>query len=111
MRVTDEAEETSTSDSSAAAAAADAAAAVRVLVFVVYKKEAIHVANGLCDQGFAAEALQGDMSQRKRCASCGRCDWFVATERPEPGDHRLSSNRDSIGSTAELRRMRPLTQR
>jgi superfamily II DNA/RNA helicase len=67
MWVTDEAEETSTSGSSAAAVPADAA--VRVLVFVVYKKEATHVANGLCEQGFAAEALQGDMSQRKRCAS------------------------------------------
>lgn len=48
----------------------------RVLVFVVYKKEATHVARGLLDKGFAAEALQGDMSQRKRYAQASvSCSW------------------------------------
>jgi superfamily II DNA/RNA helicase len=43
-----------------------------VLVFVVYKKEAKDIAAALVERGFAAVALQGDMSQSARSAALQR---------------------------------------
>jgi superfamily II DNA/RNA helicase len=57
----------------------------RVLVFVVYKKEAKDIAAALVERGFAAVALQGDMSQSARSAALqrfrdGSANVLVATD-------------------------------
>jgi superfamily II DNA/RNA helicase len=46
--------------------------AAKVLVFVLYKKEARDVARALADKGFAAAQIQGDMSQSARQAVMDR---------------------------------------
>jgi len=57
----------------------------RIVVFTVYKKEAKDVARLLCERGFSAAALQGDMTQRARALAMdafrdGRVQVLVATD-------------------------------
>ena len=46
--------------------ASTATTAAKILVFVLYKKEARDVAKSLAEKGFAVAAIQGDMSQSAR---------------------------------------------
>ena len=43
--------------------------AVKIIVFVLYKKEARDIAKALAEKGFVARALHGDMSQTQRKAT------------------------------------------
>ena len=69
----------------AQAAAARPKTAAKILVFVLYKKEARDVAKSLQEKGFAVAAIQGDMSQTARQGvldrfRAGEVDVLVGTD-------------------------------